>query len=73
MIRVSWIISSWIATRPGDWKMRMPLLYMNGNIEAGRPRVMQRSQLSKSLVQSKSCLRRQVECIAAESRLPSAV
>jgi hypothetical protein len=26
MIRVSWTISIWIATIPGAWKMRMPLL-----------------------------------------------
>jgi hypothetical protein len=73
MIRVSWTISICSATTPGDWKMRIPLLYMNGNIDAGRPRVMHLSQVSKSVQLSNGCPRRQLERISPASRLPSAV
>ena len=58
---------------PGDWKMRIPLLYMNGNIDAGIPREMQRSQLSKSCQVSKGWPCTQVLRIASDSRWPSAV
>ncbi len=73
MMRVSCTISSWMATMPGAWKTRIPLLYITGNIEAGSPRVMQRSQVSKSVGQSNAWPRRQLDRIASDRRLPSSV
>ena len=50
----------------------MPLLYMNGNIDAGMPRVMQRSSALKSATLSNG-MSDQLLVIVAERRSPSAV
>ena len=50
----------------------MPPLYMNGNIDAGRPRVMQRSRGLKSATESNGMFD-QLLFIVADSRSPSAV
>ena len=50
----------------------MPLLYMNGNIDAGMPRVMQRSSALKSETLSNG-MSDQLLVIVADRRSPSAV
>ena len=58
-------------TRPGAWNTRTALFCMTGDMMLGRPRVMQRSNVSRSVIQSMSAVFTQLD-LPALSRASAA-